>query len=102
MTRSVILSEAKNLMKHFNITISGKVQGVFYRQSAMEIALHLGLKGFVRNESDGNVYIEAEGTEEQLKKLIEWCRKGPARAVVSDVKVSEGEIKNFSSFEIRR
>ena len=89
-------------MKHYNITVSGKVQGVFYRQATLEIAQQLGLKGFVRNESNGNVYIEAEGTAEQLNKLVEWCKKGPARAVVSDVKVEEGEIKNYSSFEIYR
>jgi acylphosphatase len=89
-------------MKHFNIIVSGRVQGVFYRQSSMEIALQLGIRGFVRNEQNGNVYIEAEGAEEQLKKLIEWCKKGPSRAVVKDVQVSEGELKNFSSFEIRK
>jgi acylphosphatase len=89
-------------MKHFNITVSGKVQGVFYRQSALEIADQLGVKGFVRNETKGNVFIEAEGTTEQLTQLVQWCRKGPAKAIVSDVKVEEGGLKNFSSFEIIR
>ncbi|MBI4930754.1 MAG: acylphosphatase [Bacteroidetes bacterium] len=87
-------------MTHFNITVSGKVQRVFYRQSTIEIAIKLGIKGFVKNEPDGNVYIEAEGTEQQLNKLVQWCRKGPPQAVVADVKFSAGEIKNFSSFEI--
>jgi acylphosphatase len=89
-------------MKHYNITVSGKVQGVFYRQSTLDIANQLGLSGFVRNETNGNVYIEAEGTEELLSKFLEWCKKGPPRAAVNHVKFSEGEIKNFSSFEIRR
>ncbi len=89
-------------MKHCNITVSGKVQGVYYRQSTFEFAHQLSIQGFVRNVPNGDVYIEAEGEEEQLAKLIEWCRKGSARAVVSDVKVSEGEIKNFSSFSILR
>ena len=88
-------------MKHFNIIISGKVQGVFYRQSTLEIANQLGIKGFVRNEPNGNVYIEAEGTEESLKKIIEWCKKGPPRAVVSEVKFSAGELKNFDGFLIK-
>jgi acylphosphatase len=89
-------------MKHYNITVSGKVQGVFYRQATLETSQQLGLKGFVQNETNGSVYIEAEGTEDQLNKLIEWCKKGPPRAVVNEVKSSEGEIKIFSSFEIRR
>jgi acylphosphatase len=89
-------------MKHFNIVVSGKVQGVFYRQSTLEVARQLGLNGFVRNEPDGNVYMEAEGTQEQLDKLMEWCKKGPPRGEVTDVKFSEGAIVNFTGFEIRR
>jgi len=89
-------------MKHFNITVVGKVQGVFYRQSVFEMAKQLGINGFCRNEANGDVYIEAEGDEERLKKFVEWCKKGPPRAFVRDVKFFEGEIKNFSSFEIRR
>jgi acylphosphatase len=89
-------------MKHFNITVTGKVQGVFYRQSTLEIANQLGVKGFVRNEPNGDVYIEAEGTDEQLNKLTAWCCKGPARAHVSDLKISEGTVKDFKSFDVRR
>lgn len=89
-------------MKHYNIIVIGKVQGVFYRQSTIEKANQLGIKGFVRNEANRNVYIEAEGEEEQLKKLIEWCMVGPSRANVTGIKFTEGEIKNFSSFEISR
>ena len=93
---------AMKMIKHHNITVIGKVQGVFYRQSTFEIANQLRIKGFVRNEPNGNVCIEAEGTEEELKKLIEWCKKGPPRANVVDVKFTEGEMKNFFSFEIKR
>lgn len=89
-------------MKHFNITVSGKVQGVFYRQSTLEVAKSLWLKGSVRNEPDGNVYIEAEGEADQLAKLIEWCKTGPPRAKVAQVQFSEGEFKGFSSFSISR
>lgn len=89
-------------MIHYNITISGKVQGVFYRQSALEVARQIGLKGFVRNEQNGNVYLEAEGTEEQLTAMVEWCKRGPKRANVSEVKVEEGETKNHYSFKILR
>lgn len=89
-------------MKHFNITVSGKVQGVFYRQTTLDTAQRLGIKGFIRNEKNGNVYIEAEGEETQLKKFIEWCKIGPSRANVIEVKSSEGKFKNFSRFEITR
>ena len=89
------------MIKHCNILVSGKVQGVFYRQSTLNIAKQFGIKGFVRNEPNGNVFIEAEGNDEQLSKLIEWCKKGPSRAVVSEVKFTDGELKKFFSFEIR-
>lgn len=89
-------------MKHFKITISGKVQGVFYRQQTFEMATQLWIKGLVKNLADGSVYIEAEGTSEQLNQLIEWCKTGPPRAKVSDVKFAEGDLKNFSAFEIIR
>jgi len=89
-------------MKHYNITVSGKVQGVFYRKTAVETGRELGIKGFVRNEKDGTVYIEAEGDGEQLEKFIEWCRKGPRAAVVSGVQVEEDKIKQYTLLEILR
>lgn len=89
-------------MKQFNITIEGKVQGVYFRQSCKQMAELLSVKGFVRNEPNGNVYTEAEGDEDLLVKFIQWCHHGPERAEVKHVSVSEGEVKNFQSFEIRR
>ena len=68
-------------MSTVHLIIKGKVQGVFYRQSTLETANQLGINGFVQNEPDGNVYMEVEGEEAQLNKLIEWCRTGPSRAV---------------------
>jgi acylphosphatase len=89
-------------MQHFNITVTGKVQGIFFRHATNETAQQLGVKGFVKNESNGNVYIEAEGEEGHLNQLVEWCKKGPPKARVAQVSFSEGEIKNYTSFEIRR
>lgn len=88
------------MQKHFNIAVTGKVQGVFYRQSTLEAARRLGLTGFVRNEANGGVYIEAEGEEHQLKQLVEWCEKGPPRSRVEAVKVTEGAPGHFTSFEV--
>ena len=89
-------------MKHLNICVYGKVQGVHYRQSTLATAKQLGVNGLVHNESDGSVYIEAEGEEDQLRKLLEWCSKGPPLAVVSDIKYAEGPVVMFSGFSITR
>ena len=87
--------------KHFNIHIYGVVQGVFFRLSAGEKARELGIKGFALNETDGSVYIEAEGEEVELKKIIAWCHQGPELARVQKVEVEEGEFKGFQTFSMR-
>lgn len=89
-------------MKHVSIIVTGKVQGVFFRASAKEAADQVGVKGFAQNQADGSVYIEAEGMEQNLKRFIDWCNIGPARAHVTHVDVHEGTVKNFERFEIRR
>jgi len=89
-------------LKHFKIVISGKVQGVFYRAFAKEKADEWGIKGFVRNEPNGDVYIEAEAEEEMLYKFIKWCNLGPARAKVDHIEAAPGEVVGFTMFEIRR
>ncbi|HEY5748192.1 MAG TPA: acylphosphatase [Chryseolinea sp.] len=89
-------------MKHMAIHVIGKVQGVFYRASTVEKARALGLKGFVQNEPDGSVYIEAEGDDIALQALLAWCRQGPPHARVSDVIAKEGPLQNFVDFRQRR
>lgn len=88
-------------MKHYNITVSGKVQGVFYRASTKTKAVGLGLKGYVKNQSDGSVYIEAEGNEEDLEVLLNWCNQGPPNAIVNEVKSEETEMVGFRKFEVK-
>jgi acylphosphatase len=90
------------VLEHLNIHIRGKVQGVFYRARTKEKAELLGLKGFIRNERDGSVYLEAEGTSEQLEHLLTWCRRGPTQARVDQVISSPGEMQGFKTFEIKR
>lgn len=77
------------------------MQGVFFRHSARNLANYLGLKGLVRNEKDGSVYIEAEGDNYKLNKLLDWAKFGPPTAAVEkiDFKFSE-ELKNFEDFSI--
>jgi acylphosphatase len=87
---------------HQNIYIFGKVQGVYYRGSAGEMAQALGLHGFVRNEPDGSVYAEVEGETEAVEKFVAWCRLGPPRARVTEVKAIAGEWRDFRGFEMKR
>lgn len=89
-------------MKSVSITVTGKVQGVFFRASAKDIAEKLDVRGFAQNMPDGSVYIEAEGDEENLKQFIGWCKQGPSRASVSNVNVVESEPKSFQRFDIKR
>lgn len=86
---------------HRNITVTGRVQGVFYRASTFEKATHIGIRGFVKNQIDGSVYIEAEGTIDQLEVLIQWCKQGSAYAHVESLSTEEGQLKRFKKFEIR-
>jgi acylphosphatase len=89
-------------VKHLDIRVSGKVQGVFFRASTKEQADQLRVKGFVRNEPNGDVYIEVEGDEGKLKIFSDWCRWGPNGARVDSIKVDEAALKNFTSFEVKR
>jgi len=90
------------MTRHYNITVIGKVQGVSYRFTTHAKAIKLGLTGFVRNMPDDSVYIEAEGEEENINKLIEWCYAGPPLAKVKEVKATESEVKGYKTFELRR
>ncbi|MBS1486949.1 MAG: acylphosphatase [Bacteroidetes bacterium] len=90
------------MLRHLSITVSGRVQGVYYRASTKEQADRLNIKGFVRNEKNGDVYIEAVGMEENLKDFIAWCKRGSARAKVDHVEWKELSLKNFSDFTIQR
>jgi acylphosphatase len=89
-------------MKTMRIKVFGRVQGVFYRQSAQEKAHQLNLKGTVRNCEDDTVEIVATGNEEQLDQLIAWCREGPPRAKVTDVFTQELSLQQFYNFSIIR
>lgn len=87
-------------MKHLNISIRGKVQGVFFRLTAKAVADQVGVKGFVLNQKDGSVYMEAEGDDFALDSLLDFCQEGPEDANVEAVEVTEGEPKGFSNFEV--
>ena len=89
-------------MKHLDIVVKGRVQGVFYRNNTRKKAQELGVKGIVRNEPDGTVYIEAEGEAKAVEALTEWCKQGPPKANVSDLSIQEGNIQGYRDFDVVR
>lgn len=85
-----------------HVFISGRVQGVFFRDEIRKMATRLNVKGWVRNTFDEKVEAVFEGEKEAVEKLIEFCRKGPPYARVSKVDVSwEKFVGEFHDFRIR-
>ena len=89
------------MKKHFNIRVFGLVQGVWFRKNTKDQAVDFGLTGFVRNEKDGSVYIEADGNPAELLSFVEWCKVGPTRAAVEKVIVEEREPIGMQAFHIQ-
>lgn len=87
---------------HFEITITGHVQGVGFRWHARKMAEKLGVKGFVKNGVDGSVYIEAEGSDIQLQQFITWCKSGPDHARVEHVQIETSKPYGYTAFIIKR
>jgi acylphosphatase len=83
------------------ITVEGRVQHVGFRYSARNAAKNLYITGLASNLIDGNVFIEAEGEEENVLKFIDWCRLGPPLARVFQVKIQDGVLKDYPDFSIR-
>ncbi|NLJ76642.1 MAG: acylphosphatase [Peptococcaceae bacterium] len=84
-----------------HLIISGRVQGVYFRLETREQATILGLKGWVRNRSNGTVEIVAEGHRKDINRLIAWCRQGPPMAEVTGVAANwEHYTGEFAGFAI--
>lgn len=89
------------MQKLLHIKICGEVQGVFFRSGARRKAVELGITGFARNMPDGTVEVEAQGEEQSLKELLEWCYNGPKEAKVDKVEYRWSKSrKTFDNFEI--
>lgn len=88
-------------MKTIHAIISGTVQGVFFRDSTIRLANELSITGWVRNNPDGTVELEATGEETQLQTFQQWLHTGPTRAHVDHVELNEIELKSFDDFEVR-
>jgi len=84
------------------IFIAGLVQGVFFRSETRRKARQLGVLGWVRNLRDGRVEVNVEGEEEAVKRLIDFCKCGPSRANIANVRIIwERYVGKFQDFEVR-
>jgi acylphosphatase len=87
---------------HAHVIVSGTVQGVFFRASTQRKAEELGLKGWVRNTTDGTVEAVFEGDKTKVENIIAWCHQGPPGAQVENVTANFAEFSGaFKAFAIR-
>ncbi len=89
-------------MPTVHLIIKGKVQGVFFRASAREVAEDTGVTGWIKNKESGEVEAVVNGTDEQVRKFVHWCGQGPTRAVVTEVKETKIADQQFSTFRVIR
>ena len=87
------------MKKRYRVVIHGRVQGVMFRHNTAKMAEKADVKGWVRNNPDGTVEAVFEGEEEDLEKVISWCRRGSIGAKVEKVELKEekftGEFEDF-------
>lgn len=83
------------------IVVSGRVQGVFFRDSTVRTAVSHGVAGWVRNRDDGTVEAHLEGEPDAVDAVIVWARGGPPRAEVSGVDVSDAGLEGLRGFIVR-
>jgi acylphosphatase len=88
-----------NIAKHLSIT--GRVQGVFFRVWAQGQARELGVSGWIRNRPDGSVEAHLESDESAVARMIERMRRGPANATVEEVEIEDTELQGIGRFEVR-
>jgi acylphosphatase len=89
-------------METVHLLISGKVQGVFFRDSSKKVAQQLNITGWIKNRKDEKVEAMISGNEKDVKAFVDWCKSGPDRAEVEEVIVSKKEQAHFRRFEILR
>ena len=90
------------IQKRIHIFVTGRVQGVFFRQSTRVVAIKNNVNGWVCNLDDGRVEIVAEGETKNINNLADWCKTGPANSRVDEFELSEeGFTGEFENFEVR-
>ena len=88
-------------MRRVRVLVSGRVQGVFFRQRTIRLARSLDCAGWVMNRQDGRLEAVFEGSEAAVEQLVAWCHEGPERAVVDGVEVVDEEPEGLQGFEVR-
>ena len=84
------------------VLISGRVQGVFFREKTRGMAKKIGVTGWVKNLSDGWVEAVFEGSKKSVEKIINWAKRGPILAKIESIDIEWQEYKGeFADFEIR-
>jgi len=86
--------------KRISLLITGKVQGVGYRYSVKLKAESMAIRGYVRNQLDGSVFVTVQGENTAVENFVKWCYKGPSAALVRGVEKMPGSIEDFSEFKI--
>ncbi|HSK57601.1 MAG TPA: acylphosphatase [Actinomycetospora sp.] len=81
-----------------HIVVRGRVQGVNFRSAAQDAAGELGVAGWVRNRDDGSVEMIVEGEDAAVERMVDWARRGPSSADVTDVDVTDTEPQGLESF----
>lgn len=92
------------MIQHYNIIVKGKVQGVWFRKYTLEKALELQLLGFVKNQPDGNVYIDVQGAEIAVNSFISWLKtEGSPLSKVNAIELHIPKTpKTYTDFQIIR
>ncbi|NCN87195.1 acylphosphatase [archaeon] len=88
------------MKRAIRVYISGTVQGVFFRSFIKENAEKLGVKGFVRNLEDSRVEVFIEGNPEEVKKMVEICKKGPKHSQIKNVEEKEEKFQGMKTFKV--
>ena len=93
---------SKPLMVRAHVYVSGRVQGVFFRTETKDEAIRRGVTGWVRNLPDGRVEVVFEGEKDAVDRLVEFCKRGPPGARITDIEVAmENYTGEFRGFRIR-
>jgi len=88
-------------MVRYRVLVSGRVQGVYFRDTCRQLAVRRGVRGWVRNLPDGRVEAVFEGQPDDVQHLVDWARHGPRTAVVADVSVQPERPEGLGAFQIR-
>jgi acylphosphatase len=89
-------------MQTVHLLITGRVQGVFFRETSRKVAEKLNIKGWIKNTADERVEAMITGEENDVNDFIKWCKIGPQNARVKEVMVSKEADTFFEDYEVRR